>query len=631
MGDTLKDVKALTEQLDSAYKRDDLPTCASLVSQLKLKLTLLPALPPLYQQSPTAQEELLLARDVMEHAVLLSVKQKDEALFERNYLQLRTYYTDTRSVLPPSENEPVILGLNLLRLLVANRIAEFHTELELLPDGLDENPCVKTAVQLEQALMEGAYARVLTARHAAPHPLFAHFLDLLMRTVRDEIAGCSEKAYESLEIKDACQLLMFTNEAELKPYAEQHNWEVRDGSVYFQRPQQQQPRDRMPSMQLVSQALGYARELERISTGASTSFYPIGVGVAITYEMGLDYYDVLQVPNTASDDDLKKAYRKLAMKWHPDKNPTCKTEAEAKFKEISEAYEVLSDGQKRAVYDQYGEEGLKGQVPRQGTPSQPGSSHAPSSSTPNPPHVNKFNPRSAEDIFAEFFGKNPFMSESSSFRGSKSGSSYPGDHYGSPGQEPVVHGHYVDPNSPAPKKGAPVENRLVCSLEELYSGSTRKMKISRNIVDTAGKITPVEEILTINVKPGWKKGTRITFPEKGNEQPGLVPADLVFVIEEKQHEFYKREGIDLLCTQKISIADALLDYTLNLTTLDGRQLSIPLNEVIYPGYEKVIPREGMPGKELGKRGNLRIRFDVRFPTKLSAEQKMLLAQVFRRE
>ncbi|CAI5505318.1 unnamed protein product [Closterium sp. Naga37s-1] len=157
------------------------------------------------------------------------------------------------------------------------------------------------------------------------------------------------------------------------------------------------------------------------------------------------------------------------------------------------------------------------------------------------------------------------------------------------------------------------------------------MKISRNIVDTAGNITPVEEILTINVKPGWKKGTRITFSEKGNEQPGLVPADLVFVIEEKQHEFFKREGIDLVCTQKISIADALLDYTLNLTTLDGRQLSIALNEVIFPGYEKVISREGMPGKELGKRGNLRIRFDVRFPSKLSAEQKMLLAQVFPRE
>ncbi|KAL3567363.1 hypothetical protein D5086_030014 [Populus alba] len=82
--------------------------------------------------------------------------------------------------------------------------------------------------------------------------------------------------------------------------------------------------------------------------------------------MGVDYYKILQVDKTAKDDDLKKAYRKLAMKWHPDKNPNNKKEAEAKFKKISEAYEVLSDPQKKAVYDQYGEEGLKGQVPPPG-------------------------------------------------------------------------------------------------------------------------------------------------------------------------------------------------------------------------------------------------------------------------
>ncbi|CAM6101882.1 unnamed protein product [Calypogeia fissa] len=72
--------------------------------------------------------------------------------------------------------------------------------------------------------------------------------------------------------------------------------------------------------------------------------------------MGVDYYNVLKVPKSASDDDLKKAYRKLAMKWHPNKNPNNKKDAEAKFKQISEAYEVLSDPQKRAIYDQYGEE-----------------------------------------------------------------------------------------------------------------------------------------------------------------------------------------------------------------------------------------------------------------------------------
>ncbi|GMH07266.1 hypothetical protein Nepgr_009106 [Nepenthes gracilis] len=105
--------------------------------------------------------------------------------------------------------------------------------------------------------------------------------------------------------------------------------------------------------------------------------------------MGVDYYSILGVDRKAKDDDLKKAYRKLAMKWHPDKNPNNKKEAEAKFKQISEAYDVLSDPQKRAVYDQYGEEALKGGVPPpdgggQAEPpsSQPGMDQQRSDSTP---------------------------------------------------------------------------------------------------------------------------------------------------------------------------------------------------------------------------------------------------------
>uniref|UniRef100_A0A452ZW98 J domain-containing protein n=1 Tax=Aegilops tauschii subsp. strangulata TaxID=200361 RepID=A0A452ZW98_AEGTS len=127
--------------------------------------------------------------------------------------------------------------------------------------------------------------------------------------------------------------------------------------------------------------------------------------------MGLDYYKILGVDKAASDDDLKKAYRKLAMKWHPDKNPTNKKEAESKFKQISEAYEVLSDSQKRAVYDQYGEEGLKGQVP---PPGAGGGAGGPAGATffstgADGPTAFRFNPRNAEDIFAEFFGSSsPF-------------------------------------------------------------------------------------------------------------------------------------------------------------------------------------------------------------------------------
>jgi DnaJ family protein B protein 4 len=134
--------------------------------------------------------------------------------------------------------------------------------------------------------------------------------------------------------------------------------------------------------------------------------------------------------------------------------------------------------------------------------------------------------------------------------------------------------------------------------------------------------TTVEEILTIEIKPGWKKGTKITFPEKGNEQRGLIPADLVFIIDEKTHSVFKRDGNDLVVTQKISLVEALTGYTAQIATLDGRNLTVPVNTIISPSYEEVVKGEGMPiPKEPSKKGNLRIKFNVKFPSRLTSEQK----------
>lgn len=139
----------------------------------------------------------------------------------------------------------------------------------------------------------------------------------------------------------------------------------------------------------------------------------------------------------------------------------------------------------------------------------------------------------------------------------------------------------------------------------------------------------VEEILTIEVKPGWKRGTKITFPEKGNEQPNVIPADLIFVIDEKPHGLFTRDGNDLIITQKISLAEALTGYTVQLRTLDGRNLTIPINNVIHPDYEEVIAREGMPfPKDTSRRGNLRIKFNIKFPTRLTSEQKSGIKKLF---
>ncbi|WOK97260.1 hypothetical protein Cni_G05968 [Canna indica] len=348
-----------------------------------------------------------------------------------------------------------------------------------------------------------------------------------------------------------------------------------------------------------------------------------GAAAARAEAMGVDYYKILGVDKGAKDDDLKKAYRKLAMRWHPDKNPNSKKEAEAKFKQISEAYEVLSDPQKRAVYDQYGEEGLKGQVPPPGAGG-PGGGASFFSGGGDGPTSFRFNPRSADDIFEEFFGfSSPFggMGGSSGVRG---GSRFHGGMFGDDmfGSAFGGGGEGASMYAQQPRKDAPIENRLPCSLEDLYKGTTKKMKISREIVDASWKTMKVEEILTINIKPGWKKGTKITFPEKGNEAPNVIPADIVFIIDEKPHDVFTREGNDLIVTQKISLVEALTGYTVHLTTLDGRSLTIPVNSVINPGYEEVVPREGMPiPKDPSRKGNLRIKFNIKFPTRLTSEQK----------
>ncbi|KAH0756796.1 hypothetical protein KY290_020289 [Solanum tuberosum] len=302
--------------------------------------------------------------------------------------------------------------------------------------------------------------------------------------------------------------------------------------------------------------------------------------------MSVDYYKTLKVSRNASEEDLKKSYKRLAMKWHPDKNSENKKEAEAKFKQISEAYDVLSDPQKRQIYDIYGDEALKsGQF---------------DPSSPSDRRGFKFNSRDAEDIFAEFFGGSDGYSRSTG-------------------------------GTVRIRKAAPVENTLPCSLEELYKGSKRKMKISRIVLDGTGKPTTIEEVLAIHIKPGWKKGTKITFPEKGNHEPGAAPGDLIFVIDEKPHDVFKRDGNDLVINQKISLVDALAGKTINLTALDGRELTIPITDVVKPGHEQKIPNEGMPiSKEPGKKGNLRIKFEVKFPSRLSSDQKCDIRRVLGR-
>ncbi|KAG2491323.1 hypothetical protein HYH03_010328 [Edaphochlamys debaryana] len=279
----------LLQTLKTALGKGDLNGADAALSQLKLKLIQLPALPPTFEKTANAQQELLLGREVLEQAVLLALRKADEAGMERAFAQLRTYYNDTRPVLPPSSSELPLQGLDLLRLLVQNRIAEFHTQLELLapeaqqdpaikqpvqlsPRRAQQDPAIKQPVQLEQWLMEGAYNKVLAASRAGASEVQGVLLAQLATTVRDEAASCAEKAYERLRLADAQRLLLFDSEAALRSYAEEHGWSVSaDGYLCFKQAAAEggaaaptTASRAIPSLELINNALVYAKELERI-------------------------------------------------------------------------------------------------------------------------------------------------------------------------------------------------------------------------------------------------------------------------------------------------------------------------------------------------------------------------------
>jgi len=254
--------KELQRAFDS--KPSDLKKCGTLLSQLKIGLIEAGLLLP--QGDPNPQD-LTIARDILEIGAFWSIRAKDVPSFDRYFSQLWTFYTDYRSVLPPSKREFPVRGLNLIRLLTQNRIADFHTTLESLPlpsDEINSNPYIRHPVNLERWLMEGSYSKVWNAREEAPTEEYKYFIDSLMGTIRNEIARCEEAAYETLPLKDAATLLFFTSQSELLRFAEQRGWEINltAGTISFARKTNEQ--EVIPKDKLIVANLLYARELEQI-------------------------------------------------------------------------------------------------------------------------------------------------------------------------------------------------------------------------------------------------------------------------------------------------------------------------------------------------------------------------------
>lgn len=132
------------------------------------------------------------------------------------------------------------------------------------------------------------------------------------------------------------------------------------------------------------------------------------------------------------------------------------------------------------------------------------------------------------------------------------------------------------------------------------------------------------------MKPGWRKGTKIMFEGKGDEKPGYLPADIILLIDEKRHPLYEREGDDLEIVVEIPLVNALTGCSISIPLLGGDNMTLSFDDIIYPGYEKVIRGQGMPNpKEQSRRGDLRIKFLVEFPVELSDEQRAEAVDILR--
>lgn len=356
-----------------------------------------------------------------------------------------------------------------------------------------------------------------------------------------------------------------------------------------------------------------------------------------------DFYQILGVNRGASQDEIKKAYRTLAMKYHPDRNP--EPASQEKFKSITEAYTVLSDENKRRTYDQFGEEGVNSGFGGMGG----------------------MGGMSAEEIFAQMFG------------GGFPGGGGAGAEFGeSPfGEWGGMGGGRVEKRTPD------MEHVIPVTLEDLFSGKTTFIDYTKQVncgtcrgsgakpphkptkcsacrgtgtrvitrqfgpgmmqqsvgecptchgageivaaahkcTDCHGnKVVSKSHRLTVNIPRGARPNETIVFSGEANQHPGATTGDVRVYLDVKPHPLFKRlKNDDLLVEHPISLANALSGFEFTIQTLDKRLLVVreafgkPGSHIIKPGAIKMIPNEGMPSRTTGRRGNLYIRFKVDFP------------------
>lgn len=298
-----------------------------------------------------------------------------------------------------------------------------------------------------------------------------------------------------------------------------------------------------------------------------------------------DYYKVLGVAKSASGEEIKKAYRKLAMKYHPDKNKGDKA-AEEKFKQLSEAYAVLSDKEKRQQYDQFGANGFKQRFSEEDI----------------------FRGFDFSDIFKEFgFGGGRFSSGSKGGRrfSFSQGSPFGGGFQGYPDQ--------------APMKGEDLVYELGLDLREVLSGAQKTITLQQG-----GRM----ERVSVTIPKGMITGKKLRLAGKGNPgQFGGPSGDLFIKAKVLKDELYEAEGYDLLISRKVKLTEALLGTHVSIPTLAGRELTIKIPAGTTHKTKMRLPGQGLPKMKEGGNGDLYVQILVSMPKKLTREQRELLEKL----
>ncbi|KAL2179132.1 DnaJ domain-containing protein [Thermothelomyces heterothallicus CBS 202.75] len=357
-------------------------------------------------------------------------------------------------------------------------------------------------------------------------------------------------------------------------------------------------------------------------------------------------YNLLNVSPTATQDEIKKAYRKAALKWHPDKNPGDNKAAE-KFKEVSQAFEILSDPEKRKIYDQFGLEFvLRGGAPPPDAGA--GGAHPFAGAAGGMPDgfasfFSGAGPGGARTFTSHFTFTDPNDLFRNTFRDSGLGGDFFEDIFGGPrpsassaasgasGGERRRARESFGESMRGARATTPevttVERPLPISLEDMFSGVTKKMKIKRKMFDETGKRITTDTVLEVPIKPGLKKGSKIRFKGVGDQEEG-GQQDLVFIVEEKPHPLFTRDGDDIIHTVDLDLKEALTGWRRTVTTIDGKNINIEKAGPTQPGSSDSYPGLGMPiSKKPGQRGNFVVKYNVKFPITLSPTQKEKLREI----